>query len=223
MTTQSFNAAALVNEICVALGKDFYVTKQQSIGDTKGKYGCWAFVVESPELGNAQLLLRVEEHTSRIESQVTWPLVDHRQISAATYVRSEIAETVGGYPGMIGVSYKRGAAAIVADMRKRLIPRIVAIEPLVREGIERERAQMKAARQTVLDLADALGYSDDYIERRAANGASKNFPQRIDAKSGALAGSATFEINEVGTVSIKLTSLTKAQAQAVIKALNLNG
>lgn len=223
MTTQSFNAAALVNEICVALGKDFAVTKEQCIGDPKGKYGCWTFVVESPELGIAQLLLRVEEYTGRIESCVTWPLVDHRQISAGTYVRSEIAETIGGYPAQIGVSYKRGPAAIVADMRKRLIPRIVAIEPLVREGIGREHMQEKAARQTVLDLAKSLGYSDDYIERRANNGASKNFPQRIDAKSGALTGGATFEINEVGTVSIKLTSLTKAQAQAVIKALNLNG
>jgi len=222
MTTQSFNAAALVNEVCAALGKDFVVAKEQSIGNPSQKYGCWTFTVEAPELGIAKLWFRVEEYTGRFDSHVTWPLVDHRQITASTYVHSAIAEAIGGYPETIGVSYKRGPAVIAADMRKRLIPRILAVEPLVSNGIVEEIKQEKEARATAQELSLALGYSPEHFERRAANGANNSFPVRLDAKSGAPA-SATFQVYENSSIDLKLNGLTKAQAKAVIKALKING
>lgn len=224
MTTQSFSAAALVNEVCVALGKGFVVTKEQSIGSPGAKYGCMTFIIEAPELGIAKLFARVDEYSGRIETTVSWPMTkDHRQVGSSTYVRSEIAEAIGGYPKTIGVSYKRGPAAIAADLRKRLIPRIAAFEPLVSNGMVREIAQENFAWGIARDISATLGYSADHFEKRKANGANNNFPIDLSAKSGAINGSANFKIDETGSIGIKLTGLTKAQAKAVINALKLNG
>lgn len=222
MTTTSFNAAALVNEICIALGKDFAVTREQSIGNPAQKYGCWAFVVESPELGIAKLLMRVEEFTGRIDTQATWPMVNHRQVTASTYIRSEIAETIGGYPKVVGAKFLRGPAVVATDLRRRLLPSIAAFEPLIADAIVKEATQERFARDVAKYLSDELGYSADHFERRKANGANNSFPIRLDAKVGAPA-SATFQVQETGTTDVKLTGLTKAQVKTLINALKLNG
>lgn len=226
MTTK-FNPAALVADVCAELGSDFKVIRSQDIGNPSDKYGCTTFVVQSPSvLGIANLFMRVEGFTGVVESSVTWPM-DHnrRQVSTSTYVSQEKADSLEGWPKTIGANIAtRGPAAIAKDIQKRLIPKIVPLEPLVKAGMAAELKRETDARLNHALILKALGYSPEFIEQRAPQSGDNKpqFPLQASTKQGAN-HSAEFKVNDFGTTSVTLHGLSVDKVQAIIKALNLKG
>lgn len=226
MTTK-LNAAALIEEVCTELGPDFKIVSSQDIGNPNDKYGCTTFVVKSPSvLGIALLFMRVEGFTGTVETSVTWPQ-DHnrRQVSTSTYISQEKAEAYGtGWPKTVGANIvNRGPAAIAKDLYKRLIPKIIPLEPFVKEGLALDLKRETFARQNHREILDLLGYSSEFIQNRCDREDNKlQFPLSASTKQGAT-HSAEFKVNEVGTASVTLHGLSVDKVQAIIKALNLKG
>jgi hypothetical protein len=221
-----FNPAALIADVCAALGSDFFVVNSQEIGNPSDKYGCTTFTVRSPSvLGVALLFMRVEGFTGVVEASVTWPQ-DHnrRQVSTSTYISQEKADSLEGWPKTIGANIAtRGPAAIAKDIQNRLIPKIVPLEPLVKAGLAAEFNRETDARLNHALILKMLGYSPEFVEQRCnREGVKPQFPLQASTKQGAN-HSAEFKVNDFGTTSVTLHGLSVDKVQAIIKALNLKG